>query len=97
MIGHHILPDIGAPLIVLATVNLGGVILVEGPCDSPPSRARHRARPGAACLERRARSRAAGAGLAVWPGVALSLAVFGATMAGDVLRDLLDSRLRGAG
>jgi ABC-type dipeptide/oligopeptide/nickel transport system permease subunit len=29
MIGHHILPDIGAPLIVLTTVNPGGVILIE--------------------------------------------------------------------
>ena len=33
--------------------------------------------------------------LALWPGVALSLAVFGANMLGDALRDVLDPRLRG--
>ena len=34
-------------------------------------------------------------GLAIWPAVALSLAVFGFNMLGDALRDLLDPRLRG--
>ena len=33
--------------------------------------------------------------LAIWPGVALSAAVFGFNMFGDALRDLLDPRLRG--
>jgi peptide/nickel transport system permease protein len=33
--------------------------------------------------------------LAIWPAVALSLAVFGFNMLGDALRDLLDPRLRG--
>jgi peptide/nickel transport system permease protein len=33
--------------------------------------------------------------LAIWPGVILSVAVFGFNMFGDALRDLLDPRLRG--
>jgi peptide/nickel transport system permease protein len=33
--------------------------------------------------------------LALWPGVALSVAVYGINMFGDALRDLLDPRLRG--
>jgi peptide/nickel transport system permease protein len=33
--------------------------------------------------------------MALWPGVALSLAVFGLSMFGDALRDLLDPRLKG--
>ena len=33
--------------------------------------------------------------LAIWPAVALSLAVFGFNMLGDALRDLLDPRLKG--
>jgi peptide/nickel transport system permease protein len=33
--------------------------------------------------------------MAIFPGVALSLAVFGFTMLGDALRDLLDPKLRG--
>lgn len=34
---------------------------------------------------------------AVWPGAAISLAVFGFNMFGDPLRDVLDPRLRGTG
>jgi peptide/nickel transport system permease protein len=33
--------------------------------------------------------------MATWPGVAISLAVFGFNMLGDALQDLLDPRLRG--
>ncbi|MBI4610716.1 MAG: hypothetical protein HY726_17110 [Candidatus Rokubacteria bacterium] len=34
--------------------------------------------------------------MAFWPGVAISLAVFGFNMLGDALRDVLDPRLRGS-
>jgi peptide/nickel transport system permease protein len=33
--------------------------------------------------------------LAIWPGLALSLAVYGFNLFGDALRDVLDPRLRG--
>ena len=33
--------------------------------------------------------------LALWPGAALTLVVYGINMFGDALRDLLDPRLRG--
>jgi hypothetical protein len=33
--------------------------------------------------------------MALWPGIALSVAVYGINMFGDALRDLLDPRLRG--
>jgi len=33
--------------------------------------------------------------LAIWPGVALSIAVYGISFWGDAVRDLLDPRLRG--
>ncbi|HLE81848.1 MAG TPA: ABC transporter permease, partial [Dehalococcoidia bacterium] len=35
--------------------------------------------------------------MVIWPGLAISAAVFGFNMLGDALRDLLDPRLRGAG
>ena len=35
--------------------------------------------------------------MAVWPGVAISLAVFRFNTLGDALRDILDLRLRGSG
>jgi peptide/nickel transport system permease protein len=34
--------------------------------------------------------------MALWPAVAISLAVFGFNMLGDALRDVLDPRLRGS-
>ena len=33
--------------------------------------------------------------LALWPGLALSIVVYGTNMFGDAIRDLLDPRLRG--
>jgi peptide/nickel transport system permease protein len=33
--------------------------------------------------------------MVLWPGVALSVVVYGVNMFGDALRDLLDPRLRG--
>jgi peptide/nickel transport system permease protein len=33
--------------------------------------------------------------MAIWPGLALSIVVYGVNMLGDALRDLLDPRLRG--
>ena len=34
--------------------------------------------------------------LVIWPGLAISLAVFGTNLLGDALRDTLDPRLRGS-
>jgi peptide/nickel transport system permease protein len=33
--------------------------------------------------------------LAIWPGVALTVVVYGVNVFGDAMRDLLDPRLRG--
>jgi peptide/nickel transport system permease protein len=33
--------------------------------------------------------------MAIWPGLALSLAIYGINMLGDGVRDILDPRLRG--
>jgi peptide/nickel transport system permease protein len=33
--------------------------------------------------------------MAIWPGVGLSLAVYGFNLFGDAIRDVLDPRLRG--
>jgi peptide/nickel transport system permease protein len=34
--------------------------------------------------------------LALWPGLAIALSVYGFNMLGDALRDVLDPRLRGS-
>jgi peptide/nickel transport system permease protein len=97
LIFRHLLPNIMAPIIVLATVNLGAVILIEAALSFlgfgvPPPRPSWGGMLSGAGLVHMLRA----PWLAIWPGVALSLAVFGANMLGDALRDVLDPRLRGS-
>lgn len=96
MIMKHVLPNIMAPVITLATLNLGNVILIEAtlgflglgaPADLTTW--------GNMINQARAQLGQNAWWLAVFPGAALSLAVFGFNMLGDALRDLLDPRLRG--
>jgi peptide/nickel transport system permease protein len=96
MIGRHVLPNILAPIIILGTVNLGAIVLIEAALSFlgfgvPPPRPSWGGMLSGAGLVHMLRA----PWLALWPGVALSLAVFGANMLGDALRDLLDPRLRG--
>jgi ABC-type dipeptide/oligopeptide/nickel transport system permease subunit len=94
---RHLLPNILPLIIVTATVALPATILAEaslsflgfGPTGEPSwgqmlsvdGRQYFRKQPG----------------LAVYPGVAIFIAVFGFNMLGDALRDVLDPRLRGSG
>lgn len=97
MIFVHVIPNIMAPVITLATLGFGSAILVEAslsflgfgvPPDVPS---------WGGMLNREARSfMDAAPWLALAPGLTLSFAVFGFNMLGDALRDLLDPRLRGS-
>jgi peptide/nickel transport system permease protein len=96
MLFRHILPNIMAPIIIIFTTNVGGVILAEAslsflgfglPPDVPSWG-------GMLSWEGRRYMEAAPM-LAFWPGFCLSVVVYGANMFGDGLRDLLDPRLRG--
>jgi peptide/nickel transport system permease protein len=98
MLVRHIAPNIFAPVMILATVNIGAVILIEASLSFlgfgvPPPRPSWGGMLSGAGLVHMLRA----PWLALWPGVALSLTVFGANMLGDALRDLLDPRLRGGG
>jgi peptide/nickel transport system permease protein len=94
---RYILPNVMATIIILATIGLGGVILAEsalsflgfGVPPPYPSWGGMLAGSGRTYMYR-------APWMAIWPGVAISLAVFGFNMLGDALRDVLDPRLRGA-
>ena len=95
---RHVLPNVAATIIILATIGLGGAILAESALSflgfgvPPPYPS------WGAMLSGSGRSYMYRAPwMAIWPGAAISLAVFGFNMLGDALRDVLDPRLRGAG
>jgi len=93
---RHVLPNIMAPIIVVATLGLGNVILAESALSflgfgvPPPYPTWGQMLSGSSLS-----FMYEAPWLAVAPGVAISLAVFGFNMFGDALRDLLDPRLRG--
>src|SRR5437763_5477736 len=96
IIVRHLLPNVAATIIILTTIGLGAVILAESALSflgfgvPPPYPS------WGAMLSGSGRTYMLRAPwMAVWPGVAISLAVFGFNMLGDALRDVLDPRLRG--
>jgi peptide/nickel transport system permease protein len=92
----HILPNVAAPIIVVGTLGLGNAILAESALSflgfgvPPPAPSWGRMLSGDG-MDYMLQS----PGLAVFPGLAISLAVFGFNMLGDALRDLLDPKLTG--
>lgn len=89
----HVLPNIASVLIVQATIQFALAILAEaalsylGLGTQPPQPSWGRMLAEAQTLMFEAPL------LAVWPGVAIALAVLGLNLLGDGLRDLLDPRL----
>ena len=90
---RHVLPNVAATIIILATIGLGGAILAESALSFWLRRAAALPVLGA-MLSGSGRSYVPGAVDTIWPGAAISLAVFGFNMLGDALRDVLDPRLR---
>ena len=92
---RHVLPNTLAPLIVLGTAQLGSAILVEaslsflglGVPEPHPSWGRMLSESAAEYVR-------TAPWLVIFPGIAISLAVFGANLLGDAVRDILDPRQR---
>ncbi len=92
---RHVLPNTLAPLIVLGTAQLGSAILTEaslsflglGIPEPYPSWGRMLSESAAEYVR-------TAPWLVIFPGIAISLAVFGTNLLGDALRDLLDPRQR---
>jgi len=91
----HVLPNTLAPLIVLATAQLGSAILVEsalsflglGVPEPHPSWGRMLSESAAEYVR-------TAPWLVVFPGIAISAVVFGTNLLGDAIRDVLDPRQR---
>ena len=92
---RHVLPNTLSPLIVLATAQLGSAILTEatlsflglGVPEPHPSWGRMLSESAAEYVR-------TAPWLVIFPGLAISLVVFGTNLLGDALRDLLDPRQR---
>ncbi len=94
---RHLTPNCMAPFIVYATAQIGGAILTEsslsflgiGVSPEIASWGRMLSIEGMRYFEVHPY-------LAIFPGIAISAAVFGVNLFGDALRDVLDPRLRGS-
>ena len=92
---QHVLPNTLAPLIVLATAQFGSAILVEsalaflglGVPEPHPSWGRMLSESAAEYVR-------TAPWLVIFPGIAISMVVFGTNLLGDAIRDILDPRQR---
>ncbi len=92
---RHIVPNIMTPYLIMLTAQLGGAILAEaalsylglGTADPTPSWGLMLSGSAPLYAEK-------APWMAVFPGIAISLSVFGFNLFGDSLRDALDPKLR---
>ena len=93
---RHVLPNIVAPVIIIFSINIGGVIISAaslsflgfGLPPKIPDWGAMLSSEGRRYMEQAPR-------LALWPGLCLTIVVYSLNMFGDAVRDLLDPRLRG--
>ena len=93
---RHVLRNIAAPIIIIFSINIGGVIMSEASLSflgfglpiGVPSWGGLLSREGRQFMEH-------APWLALWPGFCLTIVVYSFNMFGDAVRDLLDPRLRG--
>ncbi len=95
---RHVLPNILPPAIIIFSITIGTVIIAEASLSflgfglpvRTPSWGGLLSREGHKYME-------VAPWLAIWPGLFLTIVVYGLNMFGDAVRDLLDPRLRGGG
>ena len=95
---RHVLPNITPVVIIVFSINVGGVIISEASLSflgfglpvGVPSWGAMLSREGREYMQQ-------APWLALWPGLCLTIVVYSLNMFGDAVRDLLDPRLRGGG
>ena len=95
---RHVLPNVMPPIIIIFSITIGAIIVAEaslsflgfGLPPDVPSWGGMLSREGRQYMTIAPR-------LAIWPGLCLTIVVYGINMFGDAIRDLLDPRLRGGG
>jgi peptide/nickel transport system permease protein len=95
IIVRHVLPNVVAPILVIATVWLGNAIVIEAALSflglgTPPPTPTW----GAMLSGEGRRNLETAPYLAIFPGIAISVVVLAFNMLGDAIRDVLDPRLR---
>jgi peptide/nickel transport system permease protein len=98
ILATHILPNVTAPILIIASIWLGNAILIEatlsflglGTQPPTPSWGLMLSSTGRAFMEQ-------APWLAIFPGLAISIAVLGFNLFGDTLRDAWDPKLRSRG
>ena len=96
IMAQHIMPQCIAPWLIIASAGLGTAIISEASLSFlgmgvPPTTPTW----GGMLSQRGREYFALAPQMAIWPGIAISLAVYGFNLFGDALRDVLDPRLRG--
>jgi peptide/nickel transport system permease protein len=96
VITRHILPNVMGPIIIGFTTSIPGIILAEAGLSflgfgiPPPAPS------WGSMLSGSSRTYMfMDPWMAIWPGLTISIVVYGINMLGDAVRDLLDPRLRG--
>ena len=92
---RHMVPNVMAPFLIMLTAFVGQAILLEASLSYLGLGVQEPTPAWGLMLQGGAEEYAESAPwVAIWPGVAISLAVFGFNLFGDALRDALDPKLR---
>jgi len=92
---RHMAPNVMAPYLIILTASLGQAILLEAALSYLGLGVQEPTPSWGLMLQGGAEEFATTAPwIAIWPGVAISLAVFGFNLFGDAVRDALDPKLR---
>ena len=92
---RHMVPNVMAPFLIMASTFVGHAILLEASLSYLGMGVNEPTPAWGLMLQGGAEEYAESAPwVAIWPGIAISLAVFGFNLFGDSLRDALDPKLR---